>query len=85
MIRLARCTQANKAGHKAGLYFRLHLEPGDFDQEPVFPCSPEWFGEGAKEVRLGEYVSPTAKYLTRPGRGLHPHKPLRLAPSGTCG
>lgn len=80
MIRLTRCTQASKAG----LYFRLHLQPGDSDEGPIKPgvsLRPRWFGPGASTVGLGETTPPTASHLTRLGRGLHPTEKIRLAPS----
>ena len=79
MIRLARCTQASKAGH----YFRLHLATGDHPAHPAAPSvlmPAAWTGPALREVNLAPYEQPTASHLVRLGRGLHPTEKIRLAP-----
>lgn len=80
MIRLARCTQASKAGH----YFRTHLATGDNQANPASPFAPlraAWVGPALGDVNLAPFEQPTAAHLVRLGRGLHPVEKFRLAPA----
>lgn len=80
MIRLARCTQASKAGH----YFRVHLATGDNQKSPASPSvsfRAAWIGPALRDVNLAPLTQPTADHLVRLGRGLHPTEKIRLAPS----
>ena len=81
MIRLTRCTQASKAGS----YFRLHLEAGDSQIQPVPATTVKmrafWTGSALKDLNLSALDRPAASHLVRLGRGLHPVEKKRLAPN----
>ena len=82
MIRLARCTQAAKAG----LYFRNHLATGDHPARATsttssFPLRAKWVGPALGDLGLVPFDAPTGRQITRLAQGLHPHEKTRLAPS----
>ena len=81
MIRLARCTQASKAG----LYFRNHLATGDHPARPTtntnFPLRAKWVGTALGDLGLVPFDAPTDREITRLALGLHPSTKTRLAPA----
>ena len=82
MIRLARCTQAAKAG----TYFRHHLASGDNPNHATitnanFILRAKWVGPALGDLGLVAWELPTALQITRLAQGRHPGDRTRLAPS----